>query len=74
MAGAFATVALNVGAAGGPALGAVALGAGAGELGPVWVAVLLVAVALAVVLPLRRAVLPRPEAEQPGARGPATVL
>ncbi|MCT2582596.1 Cmx/CmrA family chloramphenicol efflux MFS transporter [Actinophytocola gossypii] len=54
MAGAYATAALNVGAVAGPAVGAVALGTGLGELGPVWVGAVLVAAALVLALPFRR--------------------
>lgn len=62
MGGSYATAALNVGAACGPALGAASLTGPAGNLGPVWVAVALTGIALMVVLaitirrrtPLRR--------------------
>ncbi|MFD7872334.1 MFS transporter [Microbacterium sp. NPDC059771] len=47
MAGSAATAALNVGAAAGPVLGAAALETGTGPLGPVWVAVALTGIALA---------------------------
>ncbi|MFE0382073.1 Cmx/CmrA family chloramphenicol efflux MFS transporter [Streptomyces inhibens] len=47
LAGGFATAALNVGAAIGPWWGGAALGMGFGYRGPVWVSVLLVALALA---------------------------
>lgn len=50
MAGAYATTALNMGAAAGPALGALALGSGFGLLGPVWVACGLTTAALIIVL------------------------
>ncbi|WP_159622984.1 Cmx/CmrA family chloramphenicol efflux MFS transporter [Ruania rhizosphaerae] len=43
MAGSYATAALNVGAAAGPALAVVALGIGGGPLSPVWVSAALVA-------------------------------
>lgn len=59
MGGSYATAALNIGAAGGPALAVVLLGAGTGELGPVWVSSALVALALVVALPLLRVVAPR---------------
>ncbi|WP_406109207.1 Cmx/CmrA family chloramphenicol efflux MFS transporter [Micromonospora globbae] len=59
MGGSYATAALNVGAAGGPVVAAAALGAGAGDLGPVWVSGVLVAVALLVALPFLRIVAPR---------------
>ncbi|MBL1072821.1 MFS transporter [Nocardia sp. 2] len=48
MRGSYATAALNLGAAGGPALAALTLGTGAGNLGPVWLSSLLIALALAV--------------------------
>ncbi|MEU1802599.1 Cmx/CmrA family chloramphenicol efflux MFS transporter [Streptomyces sp. NPDC019937] len=48
LGGAFATAALNVGAAVGPALGGLTLGAGLGYRSPVWVSALLVALAFAV--------------------------
>lgn len=62
MGGSYATAALNIGAACGPALGAASLTGPAGNLGPVWVAVALTGIALMVVLaitirrrtPLRR--------------------
>jgi DHA1 family chloramphenicol resistance protein-like MFS transporter len=58
MGGSYATAALNVGAAGGPALAGIALGAGA--VGPVWLSAALVALALLVLIgagpgPARRA-------------------
>lgn len=56
MAGSYATAALNIGAAAGPVVAAVALGTGAGELGPIWVSAALVAVALSTA-PKSRAVL-----------------
>ncbi|MGI5491914.1 Cmx/CmrA family chloramphenicol efflux MFS transporter [Microtetraspora malaysiensis] len=45
LGGAFATAALNVGAAAGPLLGGVAIGAGLGYRSPLWVGALLVALA-----------------------------
>ncbi|MGW2328603.1 Cmx/CmrA family chloramphenicol efflux MFS transporter [Streptomyces sp. NPDC001700] len=48
LGGAFATAALNVGAAVGPALGGLALGAGLGYRSPVWASALLVALAIVV--------------------------
>ncbi|MEU6764748.1 Cmx/CmrA family chloramphenicol efflux MFS transporter [Streptomyces sp. NPDC046853] len=48
LSGGFATAALNVGAAIGPALGGLALAAGLGHRSPPWVSALLVALALAV--------------------------
>jgi DHA1 family chloramphenicol resistance protein-like MFS transporter len=53
MAGAYATAALNVGAATGPLIAATTLGTAAGNLGPLWVSGLLVLVALLVAIPLR---------------------
>lgn len=47
MAGSFATAAFNVGAAAGPWLGGLALGAGLGFRAPVWVSALLMCLALA---------------------------
>ncbi|GAA3506900.1 Cmx/CmrA family chloramphenicol efflux MFS transporter [Streptomyces showdoensis] len=52
MAGSYATAALNVGAAVGPALAAATLGTGVGTLGPVWASGLLVAAALITAFPL----------------------
>nr|WP_278045373.1 Cmx/CmrA family chloramphenicol efflux MFS transporter [Actinomadura fibrosa] len=52
LGGAFATAALNVGAAAGPALGAVALSAGLGYRAPLAISALLVALALALALAL----------------------
>ncbi|MGW6023000.1 Cmx/CmrA family chloramphenicol efflux MFS transporter [Streptomyces sp. NPDC055099] len=48
LSGGFATAALNVGAAIGPAVGGVALAAGLGHRSPLWVSALLVTLALAV--------------------------
>ncbi|MER7053714.1 MULTISPECIES: Cmx/CmrA family chloramphenicol efflux MFS transporter [unclassified Streptomyces] len=53
MAGSYATVALNVGAAVGPLIAATTLGSGAGNLGPLWSSAFLIAVALLTALPLR---------------------
>lgn len=58
MGGSYATVALNVGAAAGPAIGAVTL-SGAGGLGPVWVAAALTAVALVAMVPSLGLIAPR---------------
>lgn len=55
MGGSYATAALNVGAACGPALAAISLGGSAGALGPVWVAAGLTASAVLASMPLRRA-------------------
>ncbi|SEP06218.1 Cmx/CmrA family chloramphenicol efflux MFS transporter [Amycolatopsis saalfeldensis] len=52
MGGSYATAALNVGAAGGPAIAAATLGSG--DLGPVWTSGVLVAVALLVAVVLQR--------------------
>ncbi|BCB78212.1 MFS transporter [Phytohabitans flavus] len=60
MGGSYATAALNVGAAAGPALAAAALAVAAGELGPVWVTVALTGTALLMALPLLQAIAPRP--------------
>lgn len=56
MAGAYATAALNVGAALGPLVAAAALTTPAGDLGPLWASGLLVLLALLVALPHRRAI------------------
>ncbi|MEV0449183.1 Cmx/CmrA family chloramphenicol efflux MFS transporter [Streptomyces sp. NPDC050600] len=53
MAGSYATAALNVGAAIGPAIAAATLSTEAGTLGPLWASGLLVAVALLIAFPLR---------------------
>ncbi|MGW5644684.1 Cmx/CmrA family chloramphenicol efflux MFS transporter [Saccharopolyspora sp. NPDC003752] len=58
MGGSYATAALNIGAAGGPVIAAATLSADAGDLAPVWVSSLLVAVALAIALPLLRVIAP----------------
>jgi MFS transporter, DHA1 family, chloramphenicol resistance protein len=49
MGGSYATAALNIGAAAGPAIGAVAL-SGSADLGPVWVATVLTGIALLMML------------------------
>ncbi|MET8993390.1 Cmx/CmrA family chloramphenicol efflux MFS transporter [Nonomuraea wenchangensis] len=54
LGGSFATAALNVGAAVGPALGGLALAAGLGHRSPAWAAVVLVAAALLVGVLARR--------------------
>ncbi|MFF0768886.1 Cmx/CmrA family chloramphenicol efflux MFS transporter [Nonomuraea wenchangensis] len=54
LGGSFATAALNVGAAVGPALGGLALAAGLGHRAPAWAAVVLVAAALLVGVLARR--------------------
>lgn len=54
MGGAYATAALNVGAAVGPVLGGLALTTDAGLLGPVWIAVAMTAAALSVASLTRR--------------------
>jgi DHA1 family chloramphenicol resistance protein-like MFS transporter len=56
MGGSYATAALNVGAASGPAIAAGVLAAGSGDLGPVWLSSVLVAIALLVAGALRRKV------------------
>ena len=53
MGGSYATAAFNLGAAGGPAVAAAALSSDAAQLGPVWVAAGLVALALGIMLPTR---------------------
>ena len=58
MGGSYATVALNVGAAVGPALGAVVL-TGSSNLGPVWGATALTALALLAMLPSLDLIAPR---------------
>jgi DHA1 family chloramphenicol resistance protein-like MFS transporter len=66
LAGAFATAALNVGAAFGPWLGGVALGAAQDARSPLWVSAGLVALALAVGIAahaLRRSTTPAPAAQ-----------
>jgi DHA1 family chloramphenicol resistance protein-like MFS transporter len=60
MAGSYATAALNVGAAAGPALGALGLATGAGDLAPVWVAAGLTALTLVVMLLSKRQLRPVP--------------
>jgi DHA1 family chloramphenicol resistance protein-like MFS transporter len=63
MGGSYATAALNVGAAAGPAVGAAAL-SGSGALGPVWVAAALSGTALLMLPPSLRWIAPRsPRAE-----------
>ncbi|MEZ7127474.1 Cmx/CmrA family chloramphenicol efflux MFS transporter [Nonomuraea sp. AD125B] len=54
LGGSFATAALNVGAAVGPALGGLALAAGLGHRSPAWAAVVLVATALLIGILARR--------------------
>ncbi|NKR63390.1 Cmx/CmrA family chloramphenicol efflux MFS transporter [Rhodococcus hoagii] len=58
MGGSYATAALNFGAAAGPAISAASLSSRVGDLGPVWTSGLLVTVALAIGLPLLRAIAP----------------
>ncbi|TWV55910.1 MFS transporter [Streptomyces misionensis] len=53
MAGSYATAALNVGAATGPLVAAAALTGGLGDTGPLWASGALIAVALAVAIPVR---------------------
>ncbi|MFG1889050.1 Cmx/CmrA family chloramphenicol efflux MFS transporter [Micromonospora sp. NPDC049051] len=59
MGGSYATAALNIGAAGGPVVAAMTLGTNIGNLGPVWVSGVMVAIALVIALPLRRFITPR---------------
>ncbi|WP_285031403.1 Cmx/CmrA family chloramphenicol efflux MFS transporter [Mycolicibacterium sp. lyk4-40-TYG-92] len=59
MGGAYATAALNIGAAGGPVVAAATLDTQAGAVGPVWVSSLLVGLALLIALPLLRIIAPR---------------
>ncbi|NUT51762.1 MAG: MFS transporter [Saccharothrix sp.] len=65
MAGAYATAALNVGAAAGPLLAAATLGTALGPVGPLWASGLLVAVALLVAFAFRAAVTVGRDAEAP---------
>ncbi|WP_018156236.1 Cmx/CmrA family chloramphenicol efflux MFS transporter [Demetria terragena] len=58
MGGSYATAALNIGAAAGPAIGAIAL-ENSSNLGAVWAASALTALALTVMLPTLRVVAPR---------------
>lgn len=55
MGGSYATAALNTGAAAGPVLGAFGLKTGLGVLAPIWVASVLTAIALVIMLLTRRA-------------------
>lgn len=55
MGGSYAIAALNIGAAAGPVLGALGLATGLGLLAPVWVASVLTAIALVIMLLTRRA-------------------
>ncbi|MFF1946004.1 Cmx/CmrA family chloramphenicol efflux MFS transporter [Rhodococcus qingshengii] len=59
MGGSYATAALNIGAAAGPAIAVATLSSRVGDLGPVWTSGLLVTVALAIGLPLLRVIAPR---------------
>lgn len=58
MGGSYATVALNIGAAAGPAIGAATL-SGHGDLGPVWVAAALTGVGLLAMVPSLSLIAPR---------------
>lgn len=60
MGGAYATAALNVGAAGGPVAAAAALGNHANVVAPVWVSSVMVALALLIAVPMLKIVAPRP--------------
>jgi DHA1 family chloramphenicol resistance protein-like MFS transporter len=71
LAGSYATAALNAGAAVGPLVAAAALTTAAGNLGPLWISGLLVAVALLVALPFRTAVT---AGRDPGRLGPAPAV
>lgn len=62
MEGSYATAALNIGAAGGPIIAAATLGAGRGDLGPVWASSILIAITLLIALPLLRVITPRVDA------------
>ena len=66
-AGSYATAALSIGAAAGPLIGAVALAADVGDLGPVWASSVLVAVALLIALPRLQGVTPKTDTEMPAA-------
>jgi predicted MFS family arabinose efflux permease len=68
MGGSYATAALNIGAAAGPAVGALAL-PGSGVLGPVWVAAVLTGITLLVLLPSLRLISPGPH-QSPALLGP----
>lgn len=59
MGGAYATAALNVGAAGGPVAAAAALGNHANVVAPVWVSSVMVALALLIAVPMLKIVAPR---------------
>ncbi len=61
LGGSYATAALNIGAAAGPAIAALAL-PGAGDRGPVWVAFTLTGIALLILLPSLRLIAPRNQA------------
>ncbi|WP_341267244.1 MULTISPECIES: Cmx/CmrA family chloramphenicol efflux MFS transporter [Gordonia] len=61
MGGSYATVALNVGAAAGPVLGAFGLATGLGPVAPVWVGSALTAVALGITVLCWRNLTERPE-------------
>ncbi|MFC7891921.1 Cmx/CmrA family chloramphenicol efflux MFS transporter [Streptomyces sp. NPDC057381] len=63
MAGSYATAALNVGAAVGPLIAATALDTALGELGPLWVSGLLIAIALLVAFSFRSVIAARRKAE-----------
>lgn len=58
MGGSYATAALNIGAAAGPAIAALAL-SGSSDLGPVWVASVLTGIALLMLLPSLGLIAPR---------------
>ncbi|MFD0901005.1 Cmx/CmrA family chloramphenicol efflux MFS transporter [Actinomadura sediminis] len=71
MGGAYATAALNVGAAAGPVIAAATLGGGSGNLGPLWTSGALVAAALLVALPARRVFAPVRRTAPPREHEPA---
>ncbi|GAA1541777.1 MULTISPECIES: Cmx/CmrA family chloramphenicol efflux MFS transporter [Brevibacterium] len=71
MGGSYATAALNIGAAAGPVLGAVALASGPGLVAPLWVASGLTAVSLVILVVSRRVLIggsPKDEALSPSMR------
>jgi DHA1 family chloramphenicol resistance protein-like MFS transporter len=67
MAGSYATAALNIGAAAGPALGAAAL-SDSSDVGPVWLAAVLTGLAMLMGLSLVRTAVPKPRASSPDHR------
>lgn len=67
LGGSYATAALNIGAAAGPAIAALGLH-GAGDLGPVWVAAALTGIALVILFPSLGLIAPRDQASAVGHR------